>query len=133
MSYRETAPCYGKHQDIWFPPMDQRSERYDRIARLVCSSCPVWDKCLTDAFNNDEAWGTWGGLTPSERRAAQGQAAVRSLGKHGSWIRYRQGCRCISCTNAHNRRQTITDFSFIPKWHESLDVEFVTIRSLGVK
>jgi WhiB family transcriptional regulator, redox-sensing transcriptional regulator len=133
MSYRESAPCYGKHQDIWFPPLDEKSEKYDRVARLVCSSCDVWDKCLTEALNNEEPWGTWGGLTAPERRAAAGTASTRSLRPHGTWMRFRQGCRCTTCKNAHRDRRTIKDFSFIPKCQESLDVEYVTIRSLGVR
>jgi WhiB family redox-sensing transcriptional regulator len=39
-----------------------------REAKKVCLACEVRDDCLTYALDNDERFGTWGGLSERERR-----------------------------------------------------------------
>ncbi len=54
---------------------DDAAER--RAAKAVCSDCPVQETCLDFALENDEQFGVWGGMTPSERaRERQRRAAV---------------------------------------------------------
>lgn len=36
-------------------------------AKRVCLRCPVRPKCLDYAFDNDEPWGVWGGMSAHER------------------------------------------------------------------
>lgn len=36
-------------------------------AKNVCTGCPVSAKCLNYAFETDDRWGIYGGLTPLER------------------------------------------------------------------
>lgn len=38
------------------------------VIRPTCFSCPIWAKCLTWGFRN-ENFGVWGGLTSSERQS----------------------------------------------------------------
>lgn len=38
-------------------------------AKAICGNCPVIKQCRDDAFLNEEAWGTWGGLDAEERRS----------------------------------------------------------------
>lgn len=114
--WRRQAPCHGKHPDLWFPPLDEdpNFNSYYEVARKVCATCPFWERCLGESW--DEKFGMWGGLTPNERnaaKAARGEEvllpsrrivsstrAMKHLRGHGSWMRYRQGCRCEECTVA---------------------------------
>lgn len=55
---------------------DDAAER--RAAKAVCSDCPVQGACLDFALRNDEQFGVWGGMTPTERtrERQRRQAAV---------------------------------------------------------
>jgi len=37
------------------------------LAKSICKECPLVDKCLKYAIDNDERLGVWGGTTPRER------------------------------------------------------------------
>jgi len=52
--------------DLWFPGKG----RYDyiKLAKMVCSSCPIQPACLEGALGRREPWGVWGGMTAGERR-----------------------------------------------------------------
>ena len=39
----------------------------EREAVTICNRCPVMQRCLTYALENNEAHGVWGGLTESQR------------------------------------------------------------------
>ena len=94
--WRFTALCHKRNNNLWFPPLESDApEQYYSIAREVCRCCPVWDKCLKDG--KEEKWGMWGGITPKERNTQR----TTNLRDHGHWIRYRQGCPCNACKQAH--------------------------------
>ena len=118
------AVCRKRHIDLWFPPLDAEvPEHYYAISREVCRQCPVWSKCLD--LGTNEKWGMWGGLTPQERTALTDSPKVSALKPHGSWVRYRQGCRCNECVDAHNQNYKI-DLSIIPKMGEPVgDLEML--------
>lgn len=115
------AKCRRKNNDFWYPPLDaENPDSYYAIGREICHRCPVWDKCLDKGV--DEKWGMWGGLTPNERTALLTSSPKPStLKPHGSWIRYRQGCRCNDCTNAHNQPASEINMNVIPAWHGVVD------------
>lgn len=115
--WRKDAACLGKHADFWFPPNDKIARfSYADIGRLVCRRCPVWSKCLEDG--KEELWGNWGGLTPKER--AVFVLSGGKYGDHGTYVRYRQGCRCSSCTNAEFADKTPININAIPCHGEPL-------------
>lgn len=66
------AACRGR-TELFFAPDDSetRSERRRREAqaKLVCADCVVRYDCLTEALDQDEQFGIWGGYTERERRA----------------------------------------------------------------
>jgi WhiB family redox-sensing transcriptional regulator len=68
------ANCRGCTH-LFFSPDDSesRAERRQREqqAKSVCQECAVRVECLEEAFNADERFGIWGGLTERERRAAR--------------------------------------------------------------
>ena len=53
--------------DIFYPA-HQDHTRAAR-ARQLCGACPVREQCLTYALGNNERYGIWGGLDPTERDA----------------------------------------------------------------
>lgn len=39
---------------------------------------------------------------------------------HGSWVRYRQGCRCYSCVEAEGASHEDLNINVVPKMNDSL-------------
>jgi hypothetical protein len=62
------AACKGLDSDLFYPhPTDSHDE-----ALAICKGCPVREKCLRYAFDNDEIHGIWGGMTEQQRKAITG-------------------------------------------------------------
>jgi WhiB family redox-sensing transcriptional regulator len=45
----------------------KRTLREDR-AKAVCASCPVLERCRRHALDTKQQYGTWGGMSETERR-----------------------------------------------------------------
>jgi WhiB family redox-sensing transcriptional regulator len=72
------------------------------LCRQVCSTCTVRNSCLREAFDSQDPWGLWGGLTPDERDWVSGGRILRILPPHGVNSRYaKHRCRCTPCRVAH--------------------------------
>lgn len=56
---------------LFFPVGERGEEAVAQIhqAKAICASCPVRLHCLAFALSTNQEEGTWGGLTPSERRS----------------------------------------------------------------
>lgn len=133
-TYRDAALCKGKNIDLWYPPLDTEvPERYYSVAREVCHRCTVWRNCLDDGI--EERWGMWGGLTPVDRRALTDDTPKASVFRpHGSWLRYRQGCRCHECVDAHEQSTETINLKLIPSQREALkDLEMLKFGLLSPK
>jgi WhiB family redox-sensing transcriptional regulator len=50
--------------DLWYGT----KARETRSAITICMRCPVIRDCLSNALINNESWGTWGGLSETQRR-----------------------------------------------------------------
>jgi WhiB family redox-sensing transcriptional regulator len=50
--------------DLWYSTNRQEQ----RAAQKICYRCPVLSECLIYAFQKDEQFGIWGGMTEQERR-----------------------------------------------------------------
>jgi hypothetical protein len=76
--WRNEAECgtSGVHPDLWFSdePEDEAA------AKAICDTCPVRRECLLHALQEGEKMGTWGGLTPTERKD---EATVRAKLEEG--------------------------------------------------
>lgn len=77
-SWMQHSSCRGMDPRLWHP------ERGDDhlgliIAKQICSICPVKQKCLDYALENNERIGVWGGTTGRERRVIRSQ---RRTGKN---------------------------------------------------
>lgn len=124
--WREDSLCKGKHADIWYPPLEATNiSLYNFIAKSVCERCPVWKQCLTDAA--EETWGTWGGLTPQERRSMHSLGGAH-LRPHGTISRHRQGCRCTGCRDAEDSYRKPITLKFVPNAGDDFDL--ITVKDL---
>ena len=72
--WQSEAACAEIGGDLWFPNDTDRHQA--ERAKEICARCPVRLECLTEAIENGETHGIWGGLSPKElakvrrRRAA---------------------------------------------------------------
>jgi WhiB family redox-sensing transcriptional regulator len=63
-AWMDDAVCTQSDPEAWFPEKGQSP----RLAKLICSRCPVRAECLSYALARPERFGIWGGLTEAERR-----------------------------------------------------------------
>lgn len=132
--WRQKALCHKRNNNFWYPPMDAEvPEHYYSVARAVCQVCPVWETCLKDGTK--ETWGMWGGLTPQERQALTNENPKPSiLRSHGSWLRYRQGCRCELCVEGHSNHNESVNMDVIPYMGEPIgDLDSIRFNMLRYK
>jgi hypothetical protein len=126
------AVCRKVKNDFWYPPLEEKNpEQYYAVGRELCRRCPVWKDCLKTGI--EERWGMWGGLTPLERTPLTPAGANKTAHKpHGSWIRYRQGCKCSACVEAHNKPVSKLNTSVLPSWDKPIDdVEILHFKLLS--
>jgi len=72
----DEAVCGDEDPELFFPPEPnpgrpsasylERAGAQIEFAKAVCATCPVQEKCLAWALDNDEV-GIWGGTTDQER------------------------------------------------------------------
>ena len=62
--WRDQALCAETDPDAFFPEKGEST----REAKQVCTACTVRPECLAFALDNNERFGTWGGLSERERR-----------------------------------------------------------------
>lgn len=96
------AACRGRVGDLWFPDPGDRATH--RAAVAVCEGCPVRRECLDYAQVNVIRFGIWGGLSDRDRQRLRGPASRKSRRLppgHGDPGRWRYGCRCDQCREAH--------------------------------
>lgn len=121
--WRHRAACRDESPEAFFVDAGYLGKRLSREgfhlaveeAKAVCRRCPVIDECAEWAFDNDERYGIWGGLTEDERARMRRRAGrKRKEPDHGTTAGYKQHRRlgekaCESCLAA-NRRMA-QDFS----------------------
>lgn len=58
------TPCIGKTHLFFAPHNERPNARDQRVTKAValCKVCPVADKCLQYAQDNNEQFGIWGGV-----------------------------------------------------------------------
>lgn len=70
--WRHRAACRDEDPELFFPIADNHGRLPAgqlEAARAVCHACPVRPDCEQWAVETVQAWGVWGGTTPSERAA----------------------------------------------------------------
>lgn len=66
MEWAENALCRGMDAAHFYPA--ERS-RVSKKVRQMCAACPVRERCLQHAIDNNEEDGFWGGMDHKERAA----------------------------------------------------------------
>lgn len=70
-NWRLHASCRTTDASAFFSPDGERGEartRREKRAKHICGGCPVRLECRNFALNVGEPFGTWGGLSESDRR-----------------------------------------------------------------
>ena len=65
--WMESALCAQTDPELFFA--DKGDWNKVIRAKLVCRQCQVREKCLAWALENNERFGVWGGMTPTQRQA----------------------------------------------------------------
>lgn len=90
--------------DRWFP----KSPNTIASVKILCNQCPVKDKCLELAIENEEVHGVWGGVdfgNPNERVYSTSELVLCRSKKH---MKVR-GTDCPGCRkDAYNRYEAKT-------------------------
>jgi WhiB family redox-sensing transcriptional regulator len=71
-SWHMDAACRRMDTTLFFSPEGERGARRARrevAAKRICGSCRVVEVCAAYAIANREPYGTWGGLSETDRRA----------------------------------------------------------------
>ena len=71
ISFDGTQPCAG--WDDWI--QDRWEDDHAALLKRVCASCPFMEKCAEWGLAHEEH-GVWGGMTPTERRAARKRRGI---------------------------------------------------------
>lgn len=107
LRWQEKANCLGLDTDLFYPDRGVLTLG----ARKVCENCEVRTACLEYALTHGERYGTWGGLSETERREVKRERGrkVRPI-THGTDAGHRQHHRrgedpCPPCLEAHGRRR----------------------------
>lgn len=68
--WRDDGKCRDRNPDDWY----STDLAVRESAILICAGCPVQALCLSQALENRERYGVWGGVDFEEpRRAARAQ------------------------------------------------------------
>jgi len=73
--WMSNAACSNMDFNVFFP--DQGRSDAAKIAKEVCKSCPVKDRCLEFANNNGIMYGIWGGVSVTERKRSGKVRTIR--------------------------------------------------------
>lgn len=67
--WRQQAACRGTDVNVFFPEKGPKSVIHAGQSKVYCMQCSVRFECLKFAVDNFIKVGTYGGLSPSDRRA----------------------------------------------------------------
>lgn len=81
--WQERAACLGADPEVFFPPATATGNTLKRLvshALAYCAVCSVRDECLQYAYNTDQRYGIWGGVTAKQRgRTPNGERVRRRV------------------------------------------------------
>ncbi|MUL79919.1 WhiB family transcriptional regulator [Mycobacterium sp. CBMA226] len=81
--WQESARCRTMDSSIFFHPDNERGRarrQREQQAKEICHQCPVKTPCAAFALLSGEPYGTWGGISESERLSALGISDPRTAG-----------------------------------------------------
>lgn len=72
--------CRGMDESIFFHPDRERGRARaarENAAKAICADCPVKVQCAAHAIDAREPFGTWGGISETERAVLLAKPARR--------------------------------------------------------
>lgn len=63
--------CRQNDPELFHHPSAERGisrSRREMAAKAICNVCPVIEECREYAIEHNESYGTWGGLSESDRK-----------------------------------------------------------------
>lgn len=98
------ASCRDLDDSLFFSPEGERGpakDRRERAAKAICAQCSVQEVCAAYALAQHEPYGTWGGVTETERRQQWRRVDQRTAERRytqavAAWARQRQQLRVFS-------------------------------------
>jgi WhiB family redox-sensing transcriptional regulator len=79
LDWQDEALCKESDPEAFFPEKGGSTKQ----AKAVCKRCPITEKCLQYALDNDERYGIWGGKSERERRQILNGTTESHLGRVG--------------------------------------------------
>lgn len=72
--WMDSAACASVGHDLFYPEGNGTHIAAEEARAVkVCQGCPVKSECLAYALANDERYGVWAGMTPTELNARKGR------------------------------------------------------------
>lgn len=104
------APC-TTDPDLFWSTLNADEQK----AVAICDSCPLRPGCAQYALDNDERWGTWGGMTASDRIAlrrgrgwwmdTEGRVRPPCGSEEAFALHHRyEETPCLTCQSEHDTR-----------------------------
>ena len=106
-SWHMSAACRQVDTTLFYSPEGERGPRKERreaAAKQVCGSCKVVEVCAAYAVASREPYGTWGGLSETDRREL-----VRRIDPRLAQVRYRTALSAWAHTTAWSRPEADRD------------------------
>lgn len=104
--WREQALCAEVDPELFFPGPGA-SLRLIRLAKQICSDCPVQRECLDYALKHNETFGVWGGTSYEDRKKLKRGQEIPTVQPCGTVAAYQRHVRdgqtpCEPCRQAKN-------------------------------
>ena len=79
LDWQDEGLCKESDPEAFFPEKGGSTKQ----AKAVCRRCPITEKCLQYALDNEERYGIWGGKSERERRMILNGTVEVRLGQAG--------------------------------------------------
>lgn len=87
--WQDLGACAGMPTEMFYSPDGERgAHRTAREvrAKAICSTCQVLVRCRREALDTGEPYGTWGGLSETEREAIRQRPATEADAWVAEWM-----------------------------------------------
>lgn len=122
-AWEKRSACRDYDPELFFPVgHGALAEAQYEIARSICNSCPVRQRCLTESLERGDEWGMFGGQTPEERRPNRALRDARNCLTCGDEFEPQRSKQpnCGKC-NARHQAQGINQVdAFVSKFRDEL-------------
>jgi WhiB family transcriptional regulator, redox-sensing transcriptional regulator len=122
-AWEKRAACRDYDPESWFPVgHGALAEAQYEVARGICNTCPVQQRCLTESLERGDEWGMFGGQTPEERRPQRKLKDARNCLTCGDVFEPARSKQpnCGKCNIRHQAQGINQVQAFLAKFSEQL-------------